>query len=75
MSSTALVNTFSPPAARKLSTGVQKEYFAQFTLQGCDYSAEEAPPVSSGQLYHYTLTNTACAPPPAPTGFLYALGE
>ena len=31
--------------------------------------------MSSGQLYHYNLINTACAPPPTPTGFLYALGD
>jgi lactonase family protein with 7-bladed beta-propeller/Kelch motif protein len=70
------VNTFSPPVSRKLSTGVQKNESAnQFTLEGCDPTGGTAPPVSSGQLYHYTLTSTACAPLPAPTGFLYALNQ
>ena len=31
--------------------------------------------MSSGELFHYTLTNTSCPPPPTPTGFLYALNE
>jgi 6-phosphogluconolactonase (cycloisomerase 2 family) len=66
------VNQFTPPAPRKLSTGLQKDT-AEFTLQGCDVTGGQAPPVSSGQLFHYTLTNTACAAPAAPTGFLYAL--
>ena len=68
------VNTFNPPQPRNLSIGVQKnETAGQFTLQGCDPTGGTAPPVSSGQLYHYTLTSTTCAPAPAPTGFLYAL--
>ena len=58
------------------STGVQKtETAGQFTLQGCDSTGGIAPPVSSGQLYHYTLTSTNCAAPPASTGFLYALNQ
>ena len=70
------VNTFSPPAARKLSTGVQKNNSPnQFTLQGCDSTGGTAPPVSGGQLYHYTLTNFACPPLPTPTGFLYVLRQ
>jgi 6-phosphogluconolactonase (cycloisomerase 2 family) len=68
------VNEFTPPDPRKLSTGVQKNT-AQFTLQGCDVFGGEGPPVSSGELYHYTLSSTTCAPPPAPTGFLYALSD
>ena len=70
------VNTFSPPQARNLSTGVQKaEAAGQFTLQGCDSTGGMAPPVSSGQLYHYTLTSTSCPAPSAPTGYLYALNQ
>ena len=70
------VNTFSPPQARNLSTGVQKtETAGQFTLQGCDSTGGMAPPVSSGQLYHYTLTSTNCAALPAPASFLYVLNE
>ena len=66
------VNTFSPPASRKLSTGVQKDT-TQFTLEGCDPTGGTAPPVSSGQLFHYYLTNTACPSLPPPSGFLYVL--
>ena len=66
------VNTFNPPQARKLSAGVQKDG-AQFTLQGCDPTGGTAPPVTAGFRLRYTLTSTACAPLPAPTGFLYAL--
>jgi 6-phosphogluconolactonase len=68
------VNTFTPPDPRMLSTGLQKDT-AQFTQQGCDPTGGTAPPVTSGQLYHYTLTNTACAAPPTPGGFLYVLQE
>jgi hypothetical protein len=68
------VNTFTPPVARQLSVGLQKNA-ADFLLEGCDATGGTAPPVSSGQLYHYTLTNTACAAPPTPGGFLYALSE
>jgi hypothetical protein len=68
------VNTFTPPDPRNLSTGLQKDT-GQFTQQGCDPTGGTAPPVSSGQLYHYTLTNTACAAPPTPGGFLYLLQE
>jgi hypothetical protein len=68
------VNTFSPPAPRKLSTGVQKDT-AQYTLQGCDTFGGEGPPVSSGELYHYTLTNTSCPLLPTTGGFLYLLQE
>ena len=72
------VNTFTPPQPRSLSAGVQKSNVAgQYTLEGCDPAPTGGlhPPVSSGQLYHYTLTSTTCAPAPAPTGFLYALNE
>jgi hypothetical protein len=70
------VNAFSPPQSRNLSTGVQKtETAGQFTLQGCDSTGGTAPPVSSGQLYHYVLTSTNCPAPSAPTGFLYALSQ
>jgi hypothetical protein len=67
-----LVNTFTPPAARNLSTGLQKNA-TDYTLEGCDSTGGTAPPVSSGELYHYTLTNTSCAPLPPPGGFLYVL--
>ena len=71
-----LVNTFTPPVSLKLTPpGLQKDT-AQFTQQGLsDPTGGTAPPVSSGQLYHYTLTNTTCAPLPSPTGFLYALDD
>jgi Kelch motif protein len=70
------VNEFTPPIARKLSTGVQKNELAnQFTLQGCDVTGGEGPPVSNGELFHYTLIKTSCNPPPTPTGLLYVLRE
>src|SRR5207247_7186007 len=62
------VNTFTPPSARALSVGVQKTNTTQFTLEGCDPSPTGGsnPPVSSGQLYHYTLTGCV-TPTPSPT--------
>ncbi|HUS17063.1 MAG TPA: kelch repeat-containing protein, partial [Chloroflexia bacterium] len=54
--------TFTPPAARNLSVGVQRTNTSQWTLEGCDPTGGAAPPVSTGQLYRYTLT-TACTTP------------
>ena len=64
----------------ELTVGVQKNG-TQFTLAGCDTTGGTAPPVSAGQLYHYTLgscgtpsptpTATATVPPtptPSPSG-------
>ena len=47
-----------------LAVGVQKNSTA-FTQQGCDSTGGTAPPVSTGQLYHYTAA--PCPPPPVPT--------
>lgn len=47
--------TFTPPAARNLSVGVQHTNVSEVTLVGCDPTGGGSPPVSSGQLYHYTL--------------------
>jgi hypothetical protein len=57
--------TFTPPSARTLSVGVQRTNTTQFTLVGCDSTGGGSPPVSSGQLYHYTLGG--CNPSPTPT--------
>ena len=52
--------SFTPPLARNLSVGVQKNATAgNFTLEGCDAGGGQNPPVASGQLYHYVL---GCAP-------------
>jgi hypothetical protein len=56
--------TFTPPAARTLTVGVQKTNTTQFTQVGCDTTGGSAPPVSSGQIYHYTLGG--CGPTPTP---------
>src|SRR5207244_7735878 len=50
-----------------LSVGVQRTNTTQFTLVGCDPSGGSAPPVSSGQLYHYTLGPGRPSPTPAAT--------
>ena len=47
--------TFTPPAARNLSVGAQRTNATQFVLEGCDTTGGGSPPVSAGQLYHYTL--------------------
>jgi len=58
--------SFTPPAGRNLSIGVQRSGSGEFTLVGCDTSGGGSPPVSSGQRYHYTL---GCGTPsPSPTG-------
>ena len=57
------VNTLTSPNDSALSAGVQKST-TQFTLVGCDPTGGEAPPVITGQLYHYTLG--AGCPSPTP---------
>ena len=59
--------TFTPPAARSLSVGVQRTNTTQFTLEGCDTTGGGSPPVSTGQLYHYTLAGCT-TPTPTPSG-------
>jgi hypothetical protein len=51
-----------------LSVGVQKNT-SFYTLEGCDPSGGTSPPVSSGQVYHYTLGNGCpiATPSPSPT--------
>ena len=49
-----------------LSVGVQRTNTTQFTLVGCDPTGGQTPPVSTGQLYHYTLG--AGCPSPTPVG-------
>ena len=60
------VNTLGTANDGPLSVGVQKDT-GQFTLVGCDPTGGQAPPVSSGQLYHYTLGAGCPSPTPAPT--------
>src|SRR5439155_23543412 len=55
--------TSTPPSARNLSVGVQRTNTTQYTLVGCDPTGGGSPPVSSSQLYHYTL-GVGC---PSPT--------
>jgi hypothetical protein len=59
--------TFSPPAQRNLSVGAQQTNTSQFVLRGCDATGGGTPPVSAGQLYHYTLGSCA-TPTPSATG-------
>ena len=59
--------TFTPPAARNLSVGAQRTNTTQFVLEGCDTTGGGSPPVSAGQLYHYTLGGCA-TPTPSPSG-------
>jgi hypothetical protein len=63
-----IFNTVTPKASgandSALSVGVQKNT-GQFTLVGCDPSGGQAPPVSAGQRYHFTL-GAGC---PSPTPF------
>jgi|ERR1044071_681251 hypothetical protein len=51
-----------------LSVGVQKNT-SFYTLEGCDPTGGTNPPVSSGQVYHYTLGNGCpiATPSPSPT--------
>ena len=51
-----------------LSVGVQKNT-SFYTLEGCDPTGGTSPPVSSGQVYHYTLGNGCpiATPSPSPT--------
>jgi hypothetical protein len=58
--------TFTPPAARNLSVGVQRTDATQFTLLGCDATGGGSPPVSTAQIYRYTLTGCG-TPTPSPT--------
>src|SRR5204863_3637817 len=50
-----------------LSVGVQRTNTANFTLVGCDTTGGQFPPVSTGQLYHYTLGTACPSPTPTPT--------
>ena len=59
--------TFTPPSARILSVGVQRTNTTQFTLEGCDATGGGSPPVSTGQLYHYTLGAACPSPTPVAT--------
>ena len=68
------VNTFTPPASRNLSVGVQQNT-TNFTLVGCDSGGGQNPPVAQCTTYRYTLggggspTPTATATPTgSPTG-------
>lgn len=68
------VNSFAPAQPGNLSVGVQKtDAPEQFTLVGCDATGGSNPPVSSGQLYHYSFDSVNCLPPPALEGFLYVV--
>src|SRR5205823_10093553 len=58
------VNTLGFANDGPLSVGLQKDT-NQYTLVGCDPSGGQAPPVSSGQLYHYTLPGCP-SPTPSP---------
>ena len=49
----------------QLTVGVQKSS-SQFTLVGCDATGGKAPPVSAGQLYHYTLAGCGTPTPTVP---------
>ena len=55
--------TFTPPSVRNLVVGVQQTNTTAFTQVGCDATGGQFPPVSTGQLYHYTL-GVGC---PSPT--------
>ena len=57
------VNTFSPPAARNLTVGVQQDS-SSFTEVGCDPGGGQNPPVAQCTTYRYTL---AGGPTPTPT--------
>src|SRR5205085_11752585 len=59
--------TFTPPSSRTLSVGVQQTNTTGYTLVGCDSTGGQSPPVSSGQLYHYTLGIVCPSPSPTPT--------
>ena len=48
------VNPFTPPSARSLSVGVQKN-ITQATLVGCDVGGGQAPPVATGERLSFTL--------------------
>ena len=58
------VNALGSPNDSALAVGVQQNS-TQFTQEGCDSTGGTAPPVSTGQLYHYTIA--ACPPGPVPT--------
>ena len=60
------VSTLGAANDGPLSVGVQKNT-GQYTLVGCDSTGGTAPPVSSGQLYHYTLGAGCPSPTPTPT--------
>ena len=59
--------SFTPPASRNLSVGTQLAATGPFTLIGCDTTGGGMPPVSSGQLYHYTLNVSCITPTPTST--------
>jgi hypothetical protein len=52
--------SFTPSQLRNLSVGLQRTDMSEFVLVGCDTTGGGSPPVSTGQLYHYTL---GCASP------------
>ena len=47
-----------------LSVGAQRTDTSDYVLVGCDIHGGLAPPVSSGQLYHYTLGGNCPSPTP-----------
>ena len=59
------VSTLGAANDGPLSVGVQKNT-GQYTLVGCDPTGGQAPPVSSGQLYHYALGSGCPSPTPTP---------
>jgi hypothetical protein len=64
-----IYGTVTPKASANdsaLTVGVQRTT-GQFTSVGCDPTGGTAPPVSTGQLYHYTLGPGCPSPTPAAT--------